>query len=99
MISSKMYISDYLENFRRVWKVSRESGKFPESLESFWTVLRVSSSVKSFRTVGKISRQSGKFPNILEKGWLAIAKLKPLSLFISLLSMPKKAFDNVNIEK
>ena len=33
------------------------------------------------------------------KGWLAIAKLKPLSLFISLLSMPKKAFDNVKIEK
>ena len=33
------------------------------------------------------------------KGWLAIAKLKPRSLFISLLSMPKKAFDNVKIEK
>ena len=33
------------------------------------------------------------------KGWRAIAKLKPLSLFISLLSMPKKAFDNVEIEK
>ena len=31
------------------------------------------------------------------KGWLAIAKLKPLSLFISLLSMPMKAFDNVKI--
>ena len=30
---------------------------------------------------------------------LAIAKLKPLSLFISLLSMLKKAFDNVEIEK
>ena len=37
----------------------------------------------------------GSFP----KGWLAIAKLKPLSLFISLLSMPKKAFDNVKQEK
>ena len=33
------------------------------------------------------------------KGWLAIAKLKPFSLFISLLSMLKKAFDNVKIEK
>ena len=33
------------------------------------------------------------------KGWLAIAKLKPLSLFISLLSMLKKAFYNVKIEK
>ena len=31
----------------------------------------------------------------VSKGWLAIAKLKPLSLFISLLLMPKKAFDNV----
>ena len=28
------------------------------------------------------------------KGWLAIAKLKPLSLFISLLLMLKKALDN-----
>ena len=34
----------------------------------------------------------------LPKGWLAIAKLKPLSLFISLLLMLKKAFDNVEIE-
>ena len=33
------------------------------------------------------------------KGWLAIAKLKPLSLFISLLLMLKKAFDNVKKEK
>ena len=33
------------------------------------------------------------------KGWLAIAKLNPLSLFISLLLMLKKAFDNVRIEK
>ena len=33
------------------------------------------------------------------KGWLAIAKLKPLSLLASLLSMPKKAFDNVKIDK
>ena len=33
------------------------------------------------------------------KGWLAIAKLESLSLFISLLLMPKKAFDNVKIEE
>ena len=33
------------------------------------------------------------------KGWLAIAKLKPLSLFISLLSILKKAFENVKIVK
>ena len=37
--------------------------------------------------------------SLLDKGWLAIAKLKPLSLSISPLSMPKKAFDNVKIEK
>ena len=33
------------------------------------------------------------------KGWLAIAKLKPLLLFISLLLMLKKTFYNVKIEK
>ena len=33
------------------------------------------------------------------KGWLAIAKLIPLSLFISPLLMPNEAFDNVRIEK
>ena len=33
------------------------------------------------------------------KGWLKIAELKPLSLFISLLLMLKKAFDNVKVEK
>ena len=32
---------------------------------------------------------------MFQKGWLAIAKLKPLSLFISLLLIPNKAFDNV----
>ena len=37
---------------------------------------------------------------ILEnKGWPAIAKLKPNSLLISLLSMLKKAFYNVKIGK
>ena len=33
------------------------------------------------------------------KGGLAIAKLKPRSLFISLLLMPKKAFHNVEIRE
>ena len=33
------------------------------------------------------------------KGWLPIAKLEPFSLFISLLFMIRKAFDNVKIEK
>ena len=32
-------------------------------------------------------------------GWLAIGKPKPLSLFVSLLLMLKKAFDNGKIEK
>ena len=32
------------------------------------------------------------------KGWLAIAKLKPLSLFISLLLMLKKAIHNIKME-
>ena len=38
-------------------------------------------------------------PHLMLKGWLAIAKLKPLSLFISLLLMLKKAFDNIELEK
>ena len=33
------------------------------------------------------------------KGWLAIAKLEPLSLFISLLLMLKKALDNGKMVK
>ena len=37
--------------------------------------------------------------DMVSKGWLAIAKLKPLSLFISLFLMLKKACDNVKIEK
>ena len=37
--------------------------------------------------------------NIPQKGWQAIAKLKPLSLFIFLLSMLIKALDNVKIGK
>ena len=44
----------------------------------------------------KVSPISYKLPT---KGWLAIAKLKPLSLFISILLMLKKALDNVKIEK
>ena len=38
-------------------------------------------------------------PLLCPKGWLAIAKLIPLSLFMSLLLMPNEAFDNVKIEK
>ena len=56
-----------------VWKVSGQSGKFLDSLESFWTVWKVSGqsgnfldSLESFRTVWKASGQSGKFPDSLE---------------------------------
>ena len=38
------------------------------------------------------------FQTILHKGWLALAKLKPLSLFISLLLILKEAFDNVTMQ-
>ena len=41
----------------------------------------------------------GHFINANPKGWLAIAKLKPLSLLISLLLMLKKAFDNVKMNE
>ena len=37
--------------------------------------------------------------HVAAKGLLAIAKLKPLSLFISLSLIHRKAFDNVEIEK
>ena len=49
----------------------------------------------------KVDARAGKYVQNLKnaKGWLAIAKLKPLSLFISLFLMLKKAFDNVKIEK
>ena len=48
-------------------------------------------------TLERNDEQTNKDINL--KGWLAIAKLKPLSLFISQLSMLKKVFDNVNIEE
>ena len=40
----------------------------------------------------------------MKRGWLAITvaislKLKPLSLFISIFPILKKAFDNVKVEK
>ena len=37
--------------------------------------------------------------NAIFKCWLAVAKLNPLSHFISLLRMLMKAFDNVKIEE
>ena len=52
-----------------------------------------------YTILAKIFEKYGRGVKFFYKGRLAIAKLKPLSLFISLLSMPKKAFDNVKIEK
>ena len=49
-------VLDSLESFRTVWKVwklSRRSGKFPDSMESF-------------QKVWKVSRRSGKFPDCPE---------------------------------
>ena len=44
-------------------------------------------------------RDKKKRVNRFRDKWLAIAKLKPLSLFISVLLMLKKALDNVKMEK
>ena len=54
--------------------------------------------IVGFRIILAILKRGTKIVAI-PKGWLAIAKLKPLSLFISLLSMIKKAFYNVEIAK
>ena len=51
------------------------------------------------RQIGPDSPLKSNGTLIYNKGCLAIAKLKPLSFLISLLWMPKKAFDNVKIEK
>ena len=50
---------DSLESFLTVWKVSIQSGKCPDSLESFWIVL-------NFLAFWKISWQSGKLLDSLE---------------------------------
>ena len=52
---------------------------------------------KIFATGVNFSRNNTFSRIISRKGWLAIAKLKSLSLFMSLLLMLKKAFDNVKI--
>ena len=54
-------VSDYLENFWRVWKVSRESGKFLDTLESFQQCEKFPDSLENFQTFLKISGQSWKF--------------------------------------
>ena len=49
-----------------VWKISRQSGKFPDSLESSGTVWKVLDSLKNFQTVWKVSGRCGKIPDCLE---------------------------------
>ena len=65
-----------LESFWRVWKVSGESGKFPDRLESFQPVWKVSiqsgklpDSLESFLTVWRVSGHSGIIPDSLEHFW------------------------------
>ena len=59
--------------FQNVWKVSRQSGKFTDNLESFPTVWKVSEqsgkfpkSLGNFQRVWKVSGQSGNFSDSLE---------------------------------
>ena len=58
--------------FRKVWKFFRQSGKFPESLETFQTVQKVSSqagkflySMESSRTVWKVMDSQESFQMVL----------------------------------
>ena len=60
-------IPDSLESFWTVWKVSWQSGKFLDSLESFGQSGKFQDSLESFRTAWKVSGQSGKFPKSLER--------------------------------
>ena len=56
-----------------MWKVSRQSGKFPDNLETFQTIWKLSKQSgkfpdvpESFQTGWKVSRQCGEFPDTLE---------------------------------
>ena len=52
-----------MECFRTVWKVSGQSGKFPDNLEGF-------------QTVWKVSRHSEKSPENLGNIWTNLRKIK-----------------------
>ena len=61
------------ESFQTVWKISRQSGKFPDDVESsqlvqkvFQIVWNFFDSVESFQIVWRLSSRSGKFPDGLE---------------------------------
>ena len=66
-------------------------------------MLRLGAQVKVFggEATGKVFnfQERVQYTRHRIKGWLAIAKLKPLSLFISLLLMLKKALDNGKMVK
>ena len=62
-----------LKTVRTVWKLSGQSGNFPDSLETFRTVWKLSGqsgnfpdSPESVWTAWKMSGQSGKYPHSLE---------------------------------
>ena len=73
-------MTDSLESFRTVCKVSGgskkfrgESGKFPDSRESCWTIWKVSNwsgQSRNFRTVWKVPKGSWTFPDSLESFFL-----------------------------
>ena len=68
---------------------------YPPLANIFWTLWTMDWVIRFWAIFGIFWGQDyiGKISDF-QKGWLAINKLKPLSLFISLLLMPKNAFDN-----
>ena len=63
-------MTNNLESFQTVWKLSGNFEKFSESLESFWTIWKIfgrsgkfPDSLKGFWTVWKYAGHSGKFPD------------------------------------
>ena len=93
-----------VKNIRYVWKVSGQSGNFPElkskhciRLESFRTVWKVSGlsgkfsdCLESFRTVWKVFGQSGKFLDSLESFWTVWKVSGQSGKFLDLGKIPKK---------
>ena len=55
--------------------------------------------MKVFIGAESIPKQCLTISDVSNKGWLAIAKIKPLSYFMSVLLMLMKAFDNIEVEK
>ena len=77
-----------------------------EKDQSYWASRSLQTCFLEFKYTTKINQLLKKYTDryvidvcIILKGWLAIAKLKPLLLFISLLLMLKKALDNGKMVK